>query len=72
MQPCTALLLVEQQPRDLASMERIEKTVFLSYRRTNIPWAHAIYLDLTHHGFDVFFDFKGIASGTSSGSFSGI
>ena len=44
-------------------MERIEKTVFLSYRRTNIPWALAIYQNLTHHGFDVFFDFNGIASG---------
>jgi hypothetical protein len=44
-------------------MERIEKTVFLSYRRTNIPWALAISQNLTHHGSDVFFDFKDIASG---------
>jgi tetratricopeptide (TPR) repeat protein len=44
-------------------MERIEKTVFLSYRRTNIPWALAIYQNLTHHGYDVFFDYNGIASG---------
>ena len=44
-------------------MERVEKTVFLSYRRTNIPWALAIYQNLTQHGFDVFFDFNGIASG---------
>src|SRR5947208_5803571 len=44
-------------------MERIEKTVFLSYRRTNIPWALAIFKDLTQHGYDVFFDFNGIASG---------
>jgi tetratricopeptide (TPR) repeat protein len=44
-------------------MDRIEKTVFLSYRRTNIPWALAIFKDLTQHGYDVFFDFKGIASG---------
>ena len=44
-------------------MERIEKTVFLSYRRTNIPWALAIFQNLTQHGFDVFFDFSGIASG---------
>jgi tetratricopeptide (TPR) repeat protein len=42
---------------------RIEKTVFLSYRRTNFAWALAIFQDLTHHGFDVFFDYKGIASG---------
>jgi tetratricopeptide (TPR) repeat protein len=44
-------------------MGRIEKTVFISYRRTNIPWALAIFQNLTHHGYDVFFDFSGIASG---------
>ena len=44
-------------------MERVEKTVFLSYRRTNIPWALAIFQNLTHHGYDVFFDYNGIASG---------
>jgi hypothetical protein len=44
-------------------MERIEKTVFLSYRRTNITWALAIFQNLTQNGFDVFFDFNGIASG---------
>ena len=25
-----------------------------------MPWALAIYQDLTHHGYDVFFDYKGI------------
>ncbi len=44
-------------------MEHIEKTVFLSYRRTNVPWALAISQNLTHFGYDVFFDFNGIASG---------
>jgi TPR repeat protein len=44
-------------------MKRIEKTVFISYRRTNVSWALAIFQDLTHHGYDVFFDYKGIASG---------
>jgi tetratricopeptide (TPR) repeat protein len=44
-------------------MEHIEKTVFLCYRRTNAPWALAIYQHLTHHGFDVFFDYLSIASG---------
>ena len=44
-------------------MERIEKTVFLSYRRTNAPWALAIFKELTHHGYDVFFDFSGIGPG---------
>ena len=44
-------------------MPRIEKTVFISYRRTNAPWAPAISQNLTHNGFDVFFDFTGLASG---------
>lgn len=44
-------------------MRRIENTVFISYRRTNIPWALAIFQDLTQHGYDAFFDFQGIASG---------
>ena len=44
-------------------MGRIEKTVFISYRRTNFPWALAIFQDLTQHGYDVFFDFTGLASG---------
>ena len=42
---------------------RIEKTVFISYRRTNLPWALAIYQNLTHHGYDVFFDYQSINSG---------
>jgi hypothetical protein len=42
-------------------MERIEKTVFLSYRRTNFHWALAVFQDLTQHGYDVFFDYTGIA-----------
>jgi proteic killer suppression protein len=41
-------------------MGRIEKTVFISYRRTNIPWALAIFQNLTQFGYDVFFDFSGI------------
>jgi hypothetical protein len=44
-------------------MERIEKTVFLSYRRTNATWALAIFQNLTQNGYDVFFDYDGIASG---------
>jgi len=44
-------------------MQKIKKSVFLSYRRTNIAWALAIFQNLTEHGFDVFFDFTGIASG---------
>jgi glycosyltransferase involved in cell wall biosynthesis len=49
--------------RDCSGMERIEKTVFLSYRRTNIPWALAIFQNLEQHGYDVFFDYNGIGSG---------
>lgn len=30
-------------------MPHIEKTVFISYRRTNAPWALAIYQNLTSH-----------------------
>jgi hypothetical protein len=44
-------------------MGQTEKTVFISYRRTNFPWALAIFQSLTQHGYDVFFDFNGIASG---------
>ena len=44
-------------------MKKIEKTVFISYRRTNVSWALAIFKGLTHSGFDVFFDYQGIPSG---------
>jgi hypothetical protein len=44
-------------------MDRVEKTVFISYRRTNVYMALAVFQDLTRHGYDVFFDFTGIASG---------
>src|SRR5512134_2425092 len=44
-------------------MGRIEKTVFISYRRTHHIWAYCIYQNLTHHGFDVFFDYQSIDSG---------
>lgn len=43
--------------------KKIEKTVFLSYRRKNSAWAIAIYSDLVKNGYDVFFDFNSIASG---------
>ena len=42
---------------------RIEKTVFISYRRANAPWALALYHALTPRGFDVFMDYQGLASG---------
>src|ERR1700692_4105351 len=58
-----SILPSQREDRDCSGMERIEKTVFLSYRRTNIPWALAIFQNLTQHGYDVFFDYNGIASG---------
>ncbi|CAG0942727.1 partial TPR repeat-containing protein YrrB, partial [Anaerolineae bacterium] len=42
---------------------RIEKTVFISYRRTNFYTALAVYQDLTAHGYDAFFDYQSIDSG---------
>jgi hypothetical protein len=42
---------------------KIEKTVFISYRRKNLPWALLVYKDLSTNGFDVFFDYESIASG---------
>ena len=42
---------------------QIEKTVFISYRRANLPWALFIYQNLTMHGYDVFFDYQSIDSG---------
>src|ERR1035437_7297389 len=44
-------------------MERIDKTVFISYRRTNTSWAIAVFQNLKQNGYDVFFDYNGIASG---------
>ncbi len=44
-------------------MGRVEKTVFISYRHTNVPWALSISQYLTIHGFDVFLDYKSINSG---------
>ena len=44
-------------------MEPIDKTVFISYRRTNFAWAMAVWQNLTQNGYDVFIDYQGIASG---------
>ena len=44
-------------------MQRVEKTVFMSYRRTNAAWALAVFQNLTSHGYDVFYDYEGVASG---------
>lgn len=42
---------------------KIEKTVFISYRRTNAGWALAIFQALDAYGYDVFFDYLSIGSG---------
>jgi tetratricopeptide (TPR) repeat protein len=42
---------------------RIEKTVFISYRRTNFWTALAVFQHLHSNGYDVFFDYKSIPSG---------
>ena len=47
----------------MSVIRRIEKTVFVSYRRADAPWALAVFAYLTPHGYDVFIDYDGIASG---------
>ncbi len=44
-------------------MGRIEKTVFLSYRRTNFWTALAVYQSLRNEGYDAFIDYQNIRSG---------
>ena len=44
-------------------MLKIEKTVFISYRRTNSFHARAIYQDLRNNGYDVFLDYENSDSG---------
>jgi hypothetical protein len=42
----------------------LERTVFISYRRSDgTGWALAVAHDLAAHGFDVFFDYRGVDSG---------
>jgi hypothetical protein len=44
-------------------MARIENTVFISYRRTDVYTALAVYEKLRTQGYDVFFDYRSISSG---------
>jgi tetratricopeptide (TPR) repeat protein len=44
-------------------MGHTEKTIFLSYRRTNVAWALAVFQSLKGSGYDVFLDYLDIASG---------
>jgi tetratricopeptide (TPR) repeat protein len=43
---------------------RVEKTVFISYRRTHIFHARAIFQDLRANGYDVFLDYESLDSGS--------
>lgn len=52
-----------QEQVEVNSVPKVEKTVFMSYRRKDISWALAVYQYLTNHGYDVFFDFTSIPSG---------
>lgn len=44
----------------------IQKTVFISYRRTNMYMARAVYQDLRAHGYDAFLDMERLDSGDFS------
>jgi formylglycine-generating enzyme required for sulfatase activity len=44
-------------------MARIEKTVFISYRRKDISWALAVYQYLMSQKYDVFFDYTSLSGG---------
>jgi formylglycine-generating enzyme required for sulfatase activity len=44
-------------------MARIEKTVFIGYRRKDISWALAVYQYLTASEYDVFFDYTSLSVG---------
>jgi formylglycine-generating enzyme required for sulfatase activity len=44
-------------------MPRIEKTIFISYRRKDISWALAVYQYLTSQKYDVFFDYTSLSGG---------
>jgi tetratricopeptide (TPR) repeat protein len=43
---------------------RVEKTVFISYRRTDIYVARAVYQNLNANGYDCFLDYESIDSGS--------
>jgi hypothetical protein len=60
---CHDLVLWGRCWQPCRGQQAIEKTVFISYRRTNIAWALAIFQNLTQYGYDVFIDYDGIASG---------
>jgi formylglycine-generating enzyme required for sulfatase activity len=61
----SAITTITREHRD---MTRVEKTVFISYRRTDFWPALAVFKDLTQHGYDAFIDYDGIASGDFEGA----
>lgn len=42
---------------------QVEKSAFISYRRTNVFLARAVYQNLTMHGYDAFLDFESVDAG---------
>jgi hypothetical protein len=44
-------------------LAQIEKTVFISYRRTDVYTTLAVYKNLKNQGYDVFFDYRSISRG---------
>ena len=47
---------------------QVQKTVFISYRRTNIYMARAVYANLRANGYDAFLDYQSLESGDFSQS----
>ena len=47
---------------------QVQKTVFISYRRTNMYMARAVYQDLRARGYDAFLDYQSLDSGDFSQS----
>ncbi len=47
---------------------QVQKTVFISYRRTNIYMARAVYANLRANGYDAFLDYQSLDSGDFSQS----
>ncbi len=49
---------VDDRTGIVTQMAKLEKTVFISYRRTAVSWAQSIFQNLTQHGYDVFLIFR--------------
>jgi tetratricopeptide (TPR) repeat protein len=65
--PCceiNTITCIDQLDHKDATIMRVEKTVFISYRRTNIFHARAVHQALCARGYDVFLDFENIDAGS--------